>query len=66
VKKVVLTTLNISDCLYEKLRFEAIREGKSVQQVIADRLFQNPFHEEVEEAYDNWLNQNINSMMNIP
>lgn len=56
MKKIVL---NISDSTYEKLRFEAMKEEKSVQQVIADRLMYKPFDKEVQEAFDTWINQEI-------
>jgi len=61
MKKIVL---NISDLDYEKFRFEAMHERKSVPDVLRDRLFSKPFHQEVEEAYDQWLTENLESMMN--
>lgn len=56
MKKLVL---NLSDSTYEKLRFEAIREEKSIQQIIAERIMYKDFHGEVEEAFDNWINEEI-------
>lgn len=60
MKKIVL---NISDATYEKLRFEAIMEKKSVQEVIQDRVFHKPFHKEVEEAFDNLMNEEVNKII---
>ncbi len=60
MRKIVL---NISDSTYEKLRFEAIHEKKSVQQVIEDRIFHKPFHEEVETAFDAYMEQEINNII---
>lgn len=56
MKKIVL---NISDSIYEKLRFEAMKEEKSVQQIIAERLMYKNFHKEVEEAFDKWIDQEV-------
>lgn len=61
MKKIVL---NISDFDYERFRFEAIHEKKSVQDVLRDRVFSKPFHEEVEEAFDAWMSENLNEIMN--
>lgn len=60
MKKIVL---NISDATYEKLRFEAIHEKKSVQQCIEDRIFHKPFHDEVQEAFDAFMEQEINNIL---
>ena len=60
MKKIVL---NISDSTYEKLRFEAIMEKKSVQEVIQERVFHKPFHAEVEEAFDNWMNSEVDKII---
>lgn len=56
MKKIVL---NISDSTYEKLRFEAIKEQKSIPQLLAERVFHKPFDPEVEEAFENWMEQEI-------
>lgn len=56
MKKIVL---NISDSTYEKLRFEALLEQKSIQEVIQDRVFFKPFHQEVEEAFNAWMESEI-------
>ena len=61
MKKIVL---NISDIEYEKFRFEAIHERKSVPDVIKDRLFMKAFHEDVEEAYNSWLEEQLTQIMN--
>ena len=60
MKKIVL---NISDSTYEKLRFEAILEKKSVQQVIQDRVFYKPFDPEVEEAFEEWMEREVNKII---
>ena len=55
MKKVVL---NIYDHIYEKLRFEAVYKKKSITDVLQDRI-KAPYHDDVENAYGNWLNQEI-------
>jgi predicted CopG family antitoxin len=60
MKKIVL---NISDSTYEKLRFEAIIEKKSVQQIIQERVFHKPFDSEVEEAFEDWMNLEIDKII---
>ncbi len=59
MKKIVL---NISDSTYEKLRFEALHEEKDVQTLIRERLFHKPFEKEVEEAFDDWMEKEINNI----
>jgi len=61
MKKIVL---NISDSSYEKFRFEAIHEKKSVNDIIRDRLFHKSFHKDVQEAFDAWLSENLNEILN--
>jgi hypothetical protein len=60
MKKIIL---NISDCTYEKLRFEAIEQRKSVPEVIAQAITQKIFTPSVEEAYNEWLESHIIQMM---
>jgi sulfatase maturation enzyme AslB (radical SAM superfamily) len=60
MKKIVL---NISDLDYERFRFEAIHEKKSVQDVLKERVFSKPFDEEVEEAFDAWMTENLNEIL---
>jgi hypothetical protein len=60
VKKLVL---NISDVTYEKLRFEAILFKKSIQDVIIDRIFEKPFAQEVNEAYDEWADEEFKALL---
>lgn len=60
MKKIVL---NISDSTYEKLRFEAIKERKSIPELIQERVFYKPFDPEVEEAFENWMNQEIDKII---
>lgn len=56
MKKIVL---NIADSTYEKLRFEAILEKKNIPELIAERVFHKPFHPEVEEAFEVWMESEI-------
>ena len=56
MKKIVL---NISDGNYEKFRFEALQNKKSVQDVVAERLFEKPFSQDVEEAFNAWIEKSI-------
>lgn len=56
MKKIVL---NISDCEFEKLRFEALHQEKSIQDILKDRIFFKPFHEEVLEAYDKLMENDL-------
>lgn len=60
MKKIIF---NVSDATYEKLRFEAILEKKSVQQVIQDRVFHKPFNPEVEEAFEIWMEKELNKII---
>ena len=62
-KKMKKIVLNISDTTYEKLRFESIHEKKDIQQLIAERIFYKRFHPEVEEAFENWMDQEINKIV---
>lgn len=60
MKKIVL---NISDLTYEKLRFEAIHEKKDIQQLLAERIFYKPFAQEVENAFDEWVEKETSKML---
>ena len=60
MKKIVL---NISDLEYEKFRFEAIHEKKSIQDILKDRIFYKPFHEDVLESYDAWMNDQLTTIL---
>ena len=55
--------LNISDSDLGKLRFEAIHEKKSVNQIIKERIWEKPFHPEVLEAFDAWMEEQLLDMM---
>ena len=61
MKKLVL---NISDSDYEKLKFEAIFEKKDIQQLIKERIWNKEFHPEVMEAYDNYMSQELERLLN--
>lgn len=52
MKKIVI---NISDITFEKLRFEAMEEKKSIQQIIQERIFTKSFSENVLNAFDKWI-----------
>lgn len=56
MKKIML---NISEATYEKLRFESIRDKKSIQEIIHERIFYKPFSYEVEEAFLNLMDQQL-------
>ena len=56
MKKVII---NISENTYEKLRFEAIEEKKNISELLYERIFFKPFSPEVEEAFESWMNQQI-------
>lgn len=49
MKKLIV---NISDFTYEKLRFEAMQEKKSIQEIIQQRILYKKFDDEVEEAFE--------------
>jgi hypothetical protein len=49
--------INISDSTFERLRFEAIEEDKSIQEIISERLFHKPFSADVEEAFEKLIDQ---------
>lgn len=60
MKKIVL---NISEATYEKLRFEAIREKKSIAELVSERIFYKPFHPEVEEAFEIFMENEIEKIL---
>lgn len=60
MKKIII---NCSDHHFEKLKFEAMREQKSIDAVVSSRLFEKPFHVEVEEAYDKFMEAQFSQTM---
>lgn len=56
MKKIVL---NISDITYEKLRLEALSKNKDVQKVIIERLLERPFEKDIENSFNEWIEQEI-------
>lgn len=54
---------NVSETTYEKLRFESLQEKKSISHLIAERIFFKPFSMEVEQAYENWMNEQIEKII---
>lgn len=59
MKKIVL---NIPDSIYEKFRLEAIEGKKSIQDVIHDRIYAQPFSKDVENSFESWMQQQINDL----
>lgn len=59
MKKIVL---NISDLTYEKLRFESIQEKKDISQLLVERLFHKPFDQQVELAFEIWMNEEFEKL----
>ena len=60
MKKIVV---NISDTTFEKLRFEALIEKKDIPTLIKERIFIKPFCKEVEEAFNVWMDHEIDKMI---
>ncbi len=60
MKKIIL---NISDSVYEKFRFEALHEKKSIHDMIGIRLAHKPFDEEVEKAFSMWMSEEISRIV---
>lgn len=61
MKKLVL---NISDSDYEKLKFEAIFERKGISELIKERVWFKPFHPEVIEAFETYMTQELQRILN--
>lgn len=55
--------LNISDTAYEKFRLEAIHEMKSIREILMDRIFYKPFHIEVEEVFDKYMDSEFEKLI---
>lgn len=60
MKKIVI---NISDSTHEKLRFEAMKERKGIPELISERLLYKPFDIEVEEAFENWISEQVEKII---
>ena len=60
MKKIVV---NICDCTYEKLAFEAMQERKIIQQIIEERLLTKPFSPLVNECYQKWLDNECKKLL---
>ena len=52
MKKIVI---NISEVTYEKFKFEAIQNKKSIPELIEERIFHKEFSKDVENAYQEWI-----------
>jgi hypothetical protein len=59
MKKIVV---NVPDTLFEKYRFEAIEEEKSVEQVLKAWINSKPFSETVEEAFQDFMEQSLRKL----
>jgi hypothetical protein len=59
MRKIVL---NISELEYEKFRLEAIREQKSIQEVLRDRVFYKTFHEDILQSYSDWISHELQEL----
>lgn len=62
MKTIVLSTFNITDCEFEKLRFEAMEKRMSIQDVIKERIFYKPFSKDVMTAYNELMEQKFNAI----
>ena len=60
MKKVIL---HISEVLYERLRFEAMQEEKSIPQVIYERILHKKFSDDVEQAFQENLQNEFNKLL---
>lgn len=58
--------LRISDFDFERIRFEALLEKKSIREILMKRIFSNPFCEEVEEALDSLIQENFHKLCQEP
>jgi hypothetical protein len=56
MKKIII---NISDAIYERLRFEAIQQKKDITAIIAARITERPFDAEIEKAFDKLVKDKI-------
>ena len=61
MKKLVI---NLSDSTFEKLRFEAIKEQKSIQDILTDRIYGLPFSADIEDAYQNLIDNEFKNTFN--
>ena len=59
MKKIVI---NISDVTYQKLQYESIRDKKSINEIISERIFFKPFSEEIQKALDEFISAEINKL----
>lgn len=60
MKKLII---NLADSQFEKLRFEALEQRKDFGQIIRERLFSTPFSKNVEEAFNDLMEYQINEIM---
>lgn len=56
MKKIIV---NINENIYEKLRIEAIIQNVDISTIIRERILYKPFDEEVEETFDDFLDDEI-------
>ncbi len=55
--------INISDSTYEKFRLEAIQQQKDIPTIISERIMNKPFSREVEESFQEWINKEVNKIL---
>ncbi len=59
MKKIIL---NMSDITYLKLQYEALEEKKSINQIIGERILYKKFSEDVENAYEKNLEDELKKL----
>lgn len=60
MKKIALT---INDIDYEKFALESLKQKKSIQEVIKDRIFERPFDQEILQEVEKWMDHNFQSLL---
>lgn len=60
MKKIII---NISECAYDKLRFEAIEEKKSIEEILKERIFHKKFSENVEKAWNELMEEKLENFV---
>lgn len=61
MRKIVL---NVSDIMFERFCFEALHEKKNVQQIINERILTKPFHPDVINSTENWVDEQFQKIIN--
>ena len=55
--------VRISEMDYERIRFEALLEKKSIRDILKERLFFKPFSESVHEAIGSLIEKKIHKIL---